>query len=133
MLSRLALLDFDKDHLCAIAHNQINFAALPAPAQDAGPPQGPVTPLSIQQQAALKFMRWITSPERAAQWGIDTGYVAVRPDAFETPANASILFGLMAVIGLAPPPWVQRHNEWLLLVLALPSMSAAVNGWIAAE
>jgi sn-glycerol 3-phosphate transport system substrate-binding protein len=39
-----------------------------------------------QQQAALKFMRWITSPERAAQWGIDTGYVAVRPDAFETPA-----------------------------------------------
>jgi sn-glycerol 3-phosphate transport system substrate-binding protein len=39
-----------------------------------------------QQQAALKFMRWITSPERAAQWGIDTGYVAVRPDAFATPA-----------------------------------------------
>lgn len=38
-----------------------------------------------QQQAALKFIRWITSPERAAQWGIDTGYVAVRPDAFETP------------------------------------------------
>jgi sn-glycerol 3-phosphate transport system substrate-binding protein len=39
-----------------------------------------------QQQAALKFIRWVTSPERAAQWGIDTGYVAVRPDAFETPA-----------------------------------------------
>jgi len=31
-------------------------------------------------------MRWITSPERAAQWCVDTGYVAVRPDAFETPA-----------------------------------------------
>lgn len=37
-----------------------------------------------QQQAALKFVKWITSPERAAQWGIDTGYVAVRPDAFDT-------------------------------------------------
>jgi sn-glycerol 3-phosphate transport system substrate-binding protein len=38
-----------------------------------------------QQQAALKFIKWVTSPERAAQWGIDTGYVAVRPDAWETP------------------------------------------------
>jgi sn-glycerol 3-phosphate transport system substrate-binding protein len=38
-----------------------------------------------QQAAAFKFVKWITSPERAAQWGIDTGYVAVRPDAWETP------------------------------------------------
>ena len=39
-----------------------------------------------QQQAAAKFARWMTSPERAAQWGIDTGYVAVRPDAWQTSA-----------------------------------------------
>jgi len=39
-----------------------------------------------QQQAAFKFIRWLTTPERAAQWCLDTGYVAVRPDAFETPA-----------------------------------------------
>ena len=38
-----------------------------------------------QQVAALKFIKWITSPARAARWGIDTGYVAVRPDAWETP------------------------------------------------
>jgi sn-glycerol 3-phosphate transport system substrate-binding protein len=38
-----------------------------------------------QQAAALKFVKWVTSPARAAQWGIDTGYVAVRPDAWETP------------------------------------------------
>jgi sn-glycerol 3-phosphate transport system substrate-binding protein len=37
-----------------------------------------------QQVASLKFIKWITSPERAAAWGIDTGYVAVRPDAWET-------------------------------------------------
>jgi len=37
-----------------------------------------------QQAASLKFIKWITSPERAAAWGIDTGYVAVRPDAWET-------------------------------------------------
>ena len=37
-----------------------------------------------QQQAALKFIKYVTTPERAAQWGIDTGYVAVRPDAWQT-------------------------------------------------
>ena len=31
-----------------------------------------------QQEAAFKFVKWMTTPERAAQWGIDTGYVAVR-------------------------------------------------------
>jgi len=46
-----------------------------------------------QQQAALKFIRWITSPERAAQWGIDTGYVAPRPDAWETPAMKQYVAG----------------------------------------
>jgi len=39
-----------------------------------------------QQAAAFRFVKWITAPSRAAQWGIDTGYVAVRPDAWETPA-----------------------------------------------
>jgi sn-glycerol 3-phosphate transport system substrate-binding protein len=37
-----------------------------------------------QQAAAVKFAKWMTTPERAAQWGMDTGYVAVRPDAWET-------------------------------------------------
>jgi sn-glycerol 3-phosphate transport system substrate-binding protein len=39
-----------------------------------------------QQEAAFKFARFLTTPERAAQWCVDTGYVAVRPDSFETPA-----------------------------------------------
>jgi sn-glycerol 3-phosphate transport system substrate-binding protein len=39
-----------------------------------------------QRQACLHLLRWISSPERAARWGIDTGYVATRPDAWETPA-----------------------------------------------
>jgi sn-glycerol 3-phosphate transport system substrate-binding protein len=37
-----------------------------------------------QREAAMRFAKWMTSPERAAQWGIDTGYVAVRADAWET-------------------------------------------------
>ncbi|MCX7176864.1 MAG: ABC transporter substrate-binding protein [Proteobacteria bacterium] len=38
-----------------------------------------------QQQAALKFMKWVTNPKHAAQWSIATGYVAVSPEAWETP------------------------------------------------
>src|SRR5512132_1312559 len=49
-----------------------------------------------QQQAALKFAKWMTSPERAAQWGIDTGYVAVRADAWETPAMKKYVEGFPA-------------------------------------
>jgi sn-glycerol 3-phosphate transport system substrate-binding protein len=37
-----------------------------------------------QQQAAMKFIRWSSEPQRAAQWSIATGYVATRPDAWET-------------------------------------------------
>ena len=37
-----------------------------------------------QQLAAVKLAKFMTQPERAAQWGIDTGYVAVRPDAWQT-------------------------------------------------
>ncbi|MDP2679590.1 MAG: ABC transporter substrate-binding protein [Rhodoferax sp.] len=38
-----------------------------------------------QQQAAFEFIRWVTQPERAAQWSIDTGYVAVSQAAYDTP------------------------------------------------
>ncbi len=39
-----------------------------------------------QRAAALRFIEWMTSPERAAAWSIATGYVAVSPAAWETPA-----------------------------------------------
>ena len=43
-----------------------------------------------QREAAFKFIKWVTQPERAAQWGIDTGYVAVRADAWDTPEMKKI-------------------------------------------
>lgn len=39
-----------------------------------------------QLQAAVKFAKWLTQPERAAQWSVATGYVAATPAAWETPA-----------------------------------------------
>ncbi len=49
-----------------------------------------------QQEAAMKFAAWMTSPERAAQWGIDTGYVAVRPDAWDTAVMKQYVGGFPA-------------------------------------
>jgi len=45
---------------------------------------------AAQQQACMRLLRWIGSPERAAKWGIDTGYVATRPDAWETAAMSPV-------------------------------------------
>lgn len=38
-----------------------------------------------KQEAAWKFINWATEPERAAQWSMDTGYVATSKAAYETP------------------------------------------------
>ena len=41
---------------------------------------------AAEQTGAYKFAQWLTQPERAAQWSIDTGYVAVSPASYETAA-----------------------------------------------
>ncbi len=56
-----------------------------------------------QQAASLRFLKWITSPARAAQWSIDTGYVATRADAFETDA-------MKAYVASFPPAAVARDQ-----------------------
>jgi sn-glycerol 3-phosphate transport system substrate-binding protein len=38
-----------------------------------------------ERKAAFDFIKWVTAPERAAEWSIATGYVAVSPAAYETP------------------------------------------------
>jgi sn-glycerol 3-phosphate transport system substrate-binding protein len=39
-----------------------------------------------EREASLRFARFLTTPELAADWCIRTGYLAVRPDAWETEA-----------------------------------------------
>ena len=56
-----------------------------------------------QREAAFKFIKWVTTPQRAAQWGIDTGYVAVRADAWDTPAMKQYVAGF-------PPAAVARDQ-----------------------
>ncbi len=75
----------------ANAEFPFGVAMLPAGKQRGSPTGGGNfylfgTASPAQREAGLRFLRWISSPQRAAQWGIDTGYVASRPDAWETPA-----------------------------------------------
>jgi sn-glycerol 3-phosphate transport system substrate-binding protein len=64
-------------------------AMLPASKQRGSPTGGgnfylfkKTTP--AERKAALAFVKWMTAPERAADWSMATGYVATRPDAYET-------------------------------------------------
>lgn len=41
---------------------------------------------AAERAAALRFARWITTPERTADWSIRTGYIATRPEAYQTSA-----------------------------------------------
>lgn len=38
-----------------------------------------------KQDAAWKFIKWMTSTENAARWSLGSGYVAVKKAAFEAP------------------------------------------------
>ena len=49
-----------------------------------------------QREAVVKFVKWMTTTERAAQWGIETGYVAVRADAWTTPVMKKYVDGFPA-------------------------------------
>lgn len=37
-----------------------------------------------ERRAALEFVKWMTSPENSAKWSMDTGYMAVGPEAYQT-------------------------------------------------
>ncbi len=37
-----------------------------------------------ERKAALTFIKWMTDPERTAEWSIATGYIGTRPDAYQT-------------------------------------------------
>jgi sn-glycerol 3-phosphate transport system substrate-binding protein len=64
-------------------------AMLPAKKQRGTPTGGAnfhifKTATAAEREASLAFVKFVTSPERSAAWSIATGYVATRPDAWET-------------------------------------------------
>ncbi|UXN05859.1 MULTISPECIES: ABC transporter substrate-binding protein [unclassified Bartonella] len=72
-----------------------------------------------QQAAAVKFIKWMTTPERAAEWSMKSGYVATRPDAYDTKE-------LKAYSEEFPVTLVARDQ----LAYAVPELSVYENGRI---
>jgi sn-glycerol 3-phosphate transport system substrate-binding protein len=70
-----------------------------------------------ERDAALTFIRWMTEPERTAEWSIGTGYIATRPDAYETEA-------LKDYAQEFPPAAVARDQ----LEFAVPELSTYETG-----
>jgi sn-glycerol 3-phosphate transport system substrate-binding protein len=70
-----------------------------------------------QKDAAVSFVQWITAPEQAAVWSIATGYVAPRPDAWQTDA-------MQAYTKDFPPALIARDQ----LEFAVAELSTFENG-----
>jgi sn-glycerol 3-phosphate transport system substrate-binding protein len=86
-----------------------------------------------QQAASLRFLKWITSPARAAQWSVDTGYVATRADAWETDAMKQYAAGFPAAavardqLEYAVPELCTHDNQRVTRVLN-DELQAALSG-----
>ena len=73
------------------AQFDFGVAMLPANTQPGSPTGGGNFYLfkgatEAEQEAAVKLIRFMTAPERAAEWSIATGYVGVSPASYETDA-----------------------------------------------
>ena len=56
-----------------------------------------------ERKAAMKLIRFLTQPQRTAEWSMKTGYIGTRPDAYETDA-------LMKYVASFPPAAVARDQ-----------------------
>jgi sn-glycerol 3-phosphate transport system substrate-binding protein len=86
-----------------------------------------------QRAAALRFAKWVTEPERAAQWGIDTGYVAVSPAAFETARMKQYVAGFPAAAvarDQLPHAWAEfsTHENQRVVKALNDGLQAALTG-----
>ncbi|MFK5925762.1 MAG: ABC transporter substrate-binding protein [Desulfuromusa sp.] len=70
-----------------------------------------------KRAAALKFIKWMTQPERTAQWSIGTGYLGTRADAYMTSS-------LKSYVKDFPPAAVARDQ----LKYATAELSVHENG-----
>ncbi|MBL8698210.1 MAG: ABC transporter substrate-binding protein [Alphaproteobacteria bacterium] len=91
-----------------------------------------------QRAAAVKFAKWATQPERAAQWGIDTGYVAVSPAAFETERMKKYVAGFPAAAvarDQLPHAWAEfsTHENQRVVKALNDGLQAALTGSKPAE
>lgn len=86
-----------------------------------------------KQEAAFKFVRFMTTPERAAEWSIATGYVATSQAAYDTPAMKAYLAGFPQA-GVARDqlkfavPEITVHEAQRVMKVFNDNLQAAITG-----
>ncbi len=108
---RTAMMWHSTGNLTAVKKNanfDFGVAMLPASAQRGTPTGGgnfyifkKTTP--AERKASMKLIRFMTSPERAAEWSKKTGYIGISPDAYNTPT-------LQEYVKTFPPAAVARDQ-----------------------
>jgi sn-glycerol 3-phosphate transport system substrate-binding protein len=86
-----------------------------------------------RQLAALEFVKWLSSPERAAEWSIATGYIATSPAAYETEAMKKYVADFPAALVARDQleqavAELSTHEEGRMLDLVNDAVAAAVTG-----
>lgn len=86
-----------------------------------------------KQEAAFRFVRFMTTPERAAEWSIATGYVATSQAAYDTPAMKTYLAGFPQA-GVARDqlkfavPEITVHEAQRVMKVFNDNLQAAITG-----
>ena len=85
------------------------------------------------KKAAWNFIRWMTTAERAAEWSIDTGYVAPSKGAYDTTVMKKYLKSFpQAGVARDQPKYAQKelstHNHGKVMQALNDAVQAAVTG-----
>jgi len=86
-----------------------------------------------QQAASLRFIKWATSPQKAAEWGVATGYVATSPAAWQTQTMKDYVAGFPAAavardqLEFAVPEFSTHDNQRVTQLLD-DELNAALLG-----
>ncbi len=91
-----------------------------------------------RQQAAWKYIKFMCSTENAAQWSIDTGYVATRESCYETEVLKSYYDSFpQALVAYQQLPYAQpeltTYNAAEMWRILNDNIQAAVTGEMTAE
>lgn len=86
-----------------------------------------------QQEAAFKFVKWVTQPERAAEWSIETGYAGTSPAAYDTPAlkkYGTEFPGALVARDQLPVSVAElsTHENWRVIKALNDGLQAALTG-----
>ncbi|APZ43044.1 ABC transporter substrate-binding protein [Acidihalobacter ferrooxydans] len=86
-----------------------------------------------ERAAALRFIRWVTSPEMAADWSMQTGYIATSPAAWDTDALKQYVAGFpQAVVARNQlqyaEPELSTHQNQRVTKVFNDALEAALTG-----